>query len=456
MSLDDPLIGQVVSERFRVTSLLGEGGMGKVYRAVQEDLGREVALKLLRERVTRTERNRQRFLREARTASRISHPGLAVIYDFGEWQGQLYLAMELLTGRSLAQMLERQRRIPGERAAGILVQACEVLDVAHEAGILHRDLKPENIMLTVEAGGQERVKVVDFGLAMLLDDDSTLERLTQEGMVAGTPTYMAPEQCRADRKAYDRRTDVYAVGVILYELLCGHLPFYSENAQEVLLQHLYQDPIPPSDRCPKAAIHPALESIALWAMAKAPADRPASMRVLRDELLAALALMTDETAPALARTPGVEASEAETAFRAAPTVQSGVSAALAAPRAQAEIAVVEPASLPVAESLCTALRALGFAARPFQDQHLTDGGGGLKGVRLVVLDLRRDIASLIPMLEARFSGHPSPLPLVAVGPEDAIEAIARLIALGVADYVPEPLLTSRLPKVLSKRLRRPA
>jgi serine/threonine protein kinase len=242
-AVDEKLIGQRVG-RYRIARLLGRGGMGRVYEARDEDLRRPVALKLLPASVANNDERRQRFLREARSAAAVTHPNVAVIYEIGDSEGRVYIAMELISGRSLRELLAD--RLPVLEALRIANHMAQGLAAAHESGIVHRDLKPENVMVTAKG----EVKILDFGLAKLheagsltvLGEAKTEQQITEEGRVLGTPAYMSPEQARGE--TVDARSDVFSFGVMLYEMLAGVRPFQGETAFAMLLAVMTKEPEP--------------------------------------------------------------------------------------------------------------------------------------------------------------------------------------------------------------------
>ncbi len=229
--LADPLLGQVVGGRYRIIDKIGEGGMGAIYRGRHDVLGRDVAVKFLSERYCRDETHKERFLREARAANRINHENIIDIHDFGSTDaGQVYLVMELLEGEPLSRLIARGP-IPWERTISILSQVCRSVARAHELEVIHRDLKPDNIFLIERDGRQDFVKVLDFGLARVKGE----LRLTHTGAVFGTPEYMSPEQ--ASGQTVGAAADLYSMGVILFEMLTGRLPFEGRTA-ELMVAHL--------------------------------------------------------------------------------------------------------------------------------------------------------------------------------------------------------------------------
>src|ERR1700761_3266418 len=220
---EDPLLGCTLPGGYRVTHMVGVGGMGRVYCAEQVALGRTVAVKVVHPHLADDELAAARFLNEARTASRLSHPNSVAIFDFGRTDdGQPYIVMEYLRGRDLARVADDEGPLPLRRTVDILRQTLAPLDEAHALGVVHRDLKPDNIVLEPMRSGLDFVKVVDFGLAKVLDRDAPPGLhgvLTQPGLVCGTPEYMSPEQARGDE--LDGRSDLYSLGVVLFEVLAG-------------------------------------------------------------------------------------------------------------------------------------------------------------------------------------------------------------------------------------------
>ncbi|MFN0061910.1 MAG: protein kinase domain-containing protein [Myxococcaceae bacterium] len=282
----DDLVGRLVAQKYRVEQLIGEGGMGKVYRATQVALEKPVVLKVLRKSLLSDERTKARFQREAKAASRLNHPNSISILDFGEAEeGALYIAMEFVAGKDLQQILAREWPLPEARIARIVSQVLSALSEAHQAGVIHRDLKPENIMVEPRRGGEtDFVKVLDFGIAKIQDARDDGPALTRAGFVCGTPEYMSPEQARG--AVLDARSDLYAVGVILYQLCAGVLPFESDSAVGFATKHLNDKPIPPTQRRPEAKISPAMERLILRTLSKDPADRPQTADAFKAELAA--------------------------------------------------------------------------------------------------------------------------------------------------------------------------
>jgi serine/threonine protein kinase len=302
--------GSVVGARFRVAEVLGDGASGVVYLAecvaeltpgdsAQLRPGQRVALKVIHRHLAKDRQVSRRFDREARILRKLRGPNLVPLLDFGHTpDGLLYMALEHVEGTPL-DVLVRRDRLPPTRAVEVVRQICCALDVAHGAGIIHRDLKPGNVILQSQEDGTDLVRVLDFGLAKLLraDASQSLTALTQQNMVFGTPEYMAPEQARGDE--VDERCDVYASGIILYELLTGRVPFSGPNPIGVMTSHLTDDVEAPSSRAPEAGIPPALDAVVLHALAKSPKDRYPSSTALATALGSALRRPRDvaSTAP---------------------------------------------------------------------------------------------------------------------------------------------------------------
>jgi len=298
----DPLIGRKIGGRFTVVARLGAGSMGAVYRARQDGMSREVALKVLKPERAFDENSKARFEREARATSALVSPHTVTVYDFGEdettAQGPLlYLAMERLEGESLGQRLKRTHRVPPFEAAKIVQQALRSLAEAHDKGVVHRDLKPDNIFLhrvPTPHGLEEIVKVLDFGIAKILQPDLKVDSLeTQAGTVFGTPRYMSPEQ--AQSKPLDGRSDLYTIGLILFQMVTGRHVFPDEDAVVVMARHIQSLPPRPREVAPDAGISRKLEAVILRTLAKDPKRRPQSALELHEELEAAI---LDRTEPA--------------------------------------------------------------------------------------------------------------------------------------------------------------
>ncbi|MBI2389941.1 MAG: serine/threonine protein kinase [Deltaproteobacteria bacterium] len=291
----DPLIGRKLGGRFTIVARLGAGSMGAVYRARQDGMAREVALKVLKPERAYDASSKARFEREARATSALTSPHTVTVYDFGEDESTpqgplLYLAMERLDGESLGQRIKRVGRVPPAEAIKIAQQALRSLSEAHDKGVVHRDLKPDNIFLhnvPTPHGLEEVVKVLDFGIAKIVQPDLKVDSLeTQAGTVFGTPRYMSPEQ--AQSKPLDARSDLYTVGLILFQMVTGRHCFPDEDAVVVMARHIQSLPPRPREIAPDAGISRKLEAVILHALAKDPRRRPQSALEFHEELAAAL------------------------------------------------------------------------------------------------------------------------------------------------------------------------
>src|SRR6187402_1911973 len=316
----DAMIGQLIGGRYRVTGVLGEGGMGIVYVGEQQmgSTVRKVAIKTLHSHLSKDPAVLARFHRECGTVAQLEHPNTIKFYDFGATaDGPLYIAMEFVSGRPLADAVQDGPMVP-DRVVKIMRQVCGALDEAHMQGVIHRDLKPENVILTNRAGESDFVKVLDFGIAARTEsaDAQKEAKLTQQGMVLGTPPYMSPEQFTG--KALDARSDIYSLAVLSYELLTGKLPFEADTAWEWATQHMTAQPIPFEVSAPAKNIPEGMRQAILKGLSKDRDLRPATAREFFTELSdggrMTVAANPAETAEA-ART-GTAAMEAVPAFAA--------------------------------------------------------------------------------------------------------------------------------------------
>jgi serine/threonine-protein kinase len=270
-------VGDVL-DRYRLDAVLGSGSMGTVYRASHVKLRREVAIKVLRDDFVSDPTLLRRFQREAQLAGKLAHPNVISIIDFGEANGIHYLVMDLVQGPTLGDVLLREAPLATARCVRLIRQLCDGLAHAHNHGLVHRDFKPDNVIVERAGEPDERVRIVDFGIATLRDGDGTAEKLTQLGMVLGTPQYMAPEYVTG--QAIDHRLDLFALGVVVYEMLSGKLPFDGDGVDVARANLL--EPIPAiAVRAPGVAVDPLLEAVMRKLLEKSPEHRPASALAAR-------------------------------------------------------------------------------------------------------------------------------------------------------------------------------
>jgi putative nucleotidyltransferase with HDIG domain len=312
---------------YRLITEIGSGGMGTVYYGEHTVIGRRAAIKILHPEIARDAKTVSRFLTEARAANEIRHPNVVEITDLGQ-QGDLhYIVMSFLEGETLGERLERVRVMDEQNAIRIIRQVASALGAAHEAGIVHRDLKPENIFLMNHPEFPDYVKVLDFGIAKLMHPDPEAANRTGSGTAVGTPKYMSPEQCRGDEKL-DFRSDIYSLGVVMYEMLTGVLPFPGPQPGEIMVAHVVETPKPPVEKNPKLSSR--LNAAVLKALEKKPEDRFPDMRALRNALadptgsadatdIAARAVVQPETA---AEAPAEESEQDQAQRREAKPVAS--------------------------------------------------------------------------------------------------------------------------------------
>gem|GEM_PF-3122368 len=269
--------------QYRILRNIDRGGMGIVYLAESIQTKEKVAVKVLHTKFEGAQKQHivERFLREAKALMAVAHENIVEIKDIGTYEGDPFIVMEYLSGHELEKAFRGDKRIGWKIAKPILLQACDALGAAHERNVMHRDLKPSNIYLIKKDDGSLTVKVLDFGLAKFRGDES--DNLTQTGFFMGTATYASPEQA-AGKKDYDHRVDIYSLGVIIYRMLCGEVPFKGESDQATLLMHLSETPIPPSIRNREANIPPAIERMVMKALKKDPEDRFQNMKEMRDAI----------------------------------------------------------------------------------------------------------------------------------------------------------------------------
>jgi serine/threonine protein kinase len=276
-------VGQTIGN-YRITAKLGEGGMGVVFLAEHPVIGKKVAMKAIHPELSRNAEVISRFMTEAKSVNQIGHEHIVDISDFGTTsQGEFYFVMEFLQGQAMAERLKQMTKLPPAQALNIAAQVADALFASHQHGIIHRDLKPENIYLIAKGGNKDFVKVLDFGLAKLTSGgDEKVSHKTRTGSVMGTPFYMAPEQCEG-KASIDHRADVYSLGVILFEMLTGKVPFGGEGYGEIIVKHITM--AVPSARSLVPELSPAIEQILYRAMAKKPEDRFQNMGELQTAML---------------------------------------------------------------------------------------------------------------------------------------------------------------------------
>jgi serine/threonine-protein kinase len=392
---DVPAPGTVIDERYEVGALLGQGGMGYVVAARHVVLGTRLAMKVLRREMTRDAEMVERFRREARAASAIGHPGIVVVRDFGTLpSGACYFVMEHLDGKSLERALSEDGPFSVERAVDVVRQMAEALGAAHAAGIVHRDVKPDNAVLVTHHGRVDHVKLLDFGIAKL----DFASRLSGAHRILGTPAYMAPEQARGGK--VDHRTDVYALGVVLFELLTGTIPFEHAQPFEVLRMHMNTPA--PSVLSRRPDLPASVADAVARCLAKDPAERPQSMEALI-ALLAPIAAPR-RSEPALTR-PSVER---------APSRLTPSDAQIEAIRAVSALPVSRPSPLP----------AVPVTAAPSASR-----GVWIAGISLGVVGFALLAGALGVVIASRSSAAPvaavmTPPPVLAAPPASVVAAPA--------------------------------
>ena len=340
----DSLIGTTLAGKYRIDARLNEGGMGTVYRGTHVLMDKTVAIKVLRPTLAADEKIVARFSREARAASRISHPNALSVTDFGEDDsGHVFLVMEFLSGRTLKQLIREEGPLPLARVVDITRQIGDALNAAHSQGVIHRDLKSDNIMLLDTTTG-DHAKVLDFGIAKINEPDGVVDtNLTAPNLVIGTPQYMSPEQCSQDSEI-DARSDIYSLGVILYEMLVGHVPFSADSPTMVMMKHL-QEPVP-SVLEEREDLPASVARVVARAMAKVPRNRYQSVAELVEDLTIASGMTIHRLAPVTTAETPVITNEMEEV-----TVVRPREVPPAPPTPQSRSPRREPVMIPVQESM---------------------------------------------------------------------------------------------------------
>ncbi len=336
------LSGTLLLGRYCLIKKLGEGGMGTVYLAEHVTIQKRCAIKVLNPEYAHKQDLVDRFLQEARAASLIAHENVVEITDYGEApNGSVFFVMEMLDGEDLSATIRREAPLPWSRVAPMALQMCRALGAAHKKGVIHRDLKPENCFRIERHGNPDFLKVLDFGIAKVTSSDPSdnANRLTSTGMIFGTPTYMSPEQAQGER--VDNRSDIYALGVILYELVTGKVPFSADNFMGILTKHMFDEPPAPTKAAPEADICPEVEALILKALQK---DRSFRFQTM-EELAAAIMAVGTGAAPVVvipeARTRPISDGQPTAYLYRADTSPTA--------RAHGEVTLAEPLTLPPAQ-----------------------------------------------------------------------------------------------------------
>lgn len=441
----DPRLGMVLASKYRLDDVLGEGGMGIVYRATHLELGEHVAVKFLKANWAARTEFRARFRREAVILAKLRHPGIVTVLDFGELDGDLYMVMELVRGTALADLLAPgQTPLSRLRTYAVFDQLLGVLETAHDEGIIHRDLKPENVMLVPAKDGEDRVKVLDFGIAYLDDGGHAGHRLTETGTVRGTPQYMSPEQCKGiDVSA---AADVYAVGVMLFEALAGVLPFEAVEVTGLMIQHMFVEPPLLRESGRKPDVSRGLETLVKRVLSKKPEERP-DARTLRQEL-ASVSRGTDvasfEDRGAQERTRMAALSRSDRAI-------TGISSAqdVSISHADGETpAVLVWADAPRASDVRTALAVHGLRA----ETHFGDEAPAPTAATKALVVASADGVGEARVLAAKKGGYAN-VPVLVIDSATSQETVA-LVRAGASDVALASASEDEIVKKLRRLLRR--
>ncbi|HWH53575.1 MAG TPA: serine/threonine-protein kinase [Gemmatimonadaceae bacterium] len=424
----DPLIGQVIADRYQVLQLLGEGGMGRVYLAEHVRMGRKSAVKVMSPNLALSAEAISRFNREASNASRINHPNVAQIYDFGETSdGMLYLAMEFVEGETLRQLIERDGPMPAPRAADITMQVAGALAAAHHLGIVHRDLKPDNVMIARHHDGTDWVKVVDFGIAKTVqgsgESGAGSQTVTTAGVSLGTPEYMSPEQLAGER--LDSRTDLYSLALVLFNMLTGDLPYPRVTSKDTLVRRLTSRPRQLADVAPDGNWPTRLQAALDRALAQEPAERYSTVVDFGRDVVAASAELrdTDRTVRIASVRP----------MRLSEPTQRVVPPTPASIRKLQPRAKPNRAALAAAGVLLVALAAAGGAYVATRSRSGTEAGTTRSNSGV---DTATTVAKHVDSIRSD-SAKPNPAPSVSAKP-DSVKLAANLPAASPSKSAPPP------------------
>ena len=338
------LVGQVVADRYHVIKKLGEGGMGQVYLAEHVKMGRRSAIKVMSPAMVHDPDAVARFNREAANASRITHPNVCAVYDFGETpDGLIYLAMEFVEGEPLTAIIEHEGALPLARATSIFKQTADALQAAHDLGIVHRDLKPDNNMVARTRDGADLVKVVDFGIAKAVGGDDAGQKVTKTGLVVGTPEFMSPEQLSGDK--VDGRSDLYSLALVYFRMLTGELPFQADSVQETMVKRLTDEPAKLAETRPDLSFPDGLQQVLDSALARTPGDRYQTVAKFADDVVAVAGLARGTRGVAPATRVDIEGKtqlldSRETKAQAAKRAPAGRTGVAAAPKRRSLIPIV--------------------------------------------------------------------------------------------------------------------
>lgn len=423
-----------VADRYQCRQKIGSGGMGVVYLAQDTLLNRQVVLKMLLPTL-KVEKATTRFFREARILSRLNHPHIVTIYDFGTWEESMFIVLEYLEGQSLQQVIQERAPLTTPWILNALYQILDALEAAHQAGIIHRDLKPPNIFCLPQPDQPDYIKILDFGTAVSLEHD-VYERITTHGEVIGTPHYMSPEQIMG-KEDISPGVDIYSLGIILYEMLTGVLPFSGERTMSILLGHLYKTPEPFADQMAENdPQRKSLQEVVNICLNKNPQDRYASIPELR-KALAEPPSSPDYRREKLAGDRSRRARQfyhgpVEITRHENQTLSSSATIPLQRPR----LLVVEADDLPVEQSITPLLRLANYAVESFiiMDPKILKE---VKPADMVILNKgREENLDLVHEIQAQKEWRT--IPCLICGPEGDLDYISKVIEAGAADYLSYP------------------